>query len=785
MLQFVPRAATLAPLAVTAFVCATLKTAVARPGDTDPTSDHISRLAGEYGFQSMVLSKLGDGISNLTAGDVDGDGRGDLAVVQNSRSKIELLVVPAAGERAGDGKSGSEKQNELSDETFFRRESLPVEEKVTALAIADVAGDAVPEILYLGDSGKLTIATRRGRGDYATLQRIEIEEPSASAMAIQVVSLAPTQRALLVLGTNATQIFRPTAAGRYELDLSLPNATRNADQFHVTDLDGDGNHDLVYVVLDSEWPVRFRLGGPVRDGRLDFGPELTSRFASMRAIQFRDVDGEKGTEAIGIRSKSGRLAMLRFAAQGQGSEGALSALRSIPFRPLKDADQREFVLLEGKGHEPMVLVAEPSAAQVSVFGGLLHGGGAPRVAASLSQVARPHLADVDGDGVAELVIASTAERVIGISRLKDGVLEFPRALPIPEGGDMLALDAADLDGDGKAEISLLVAEGKGKDRKGRVLELDANGTPVRDSWEIGKLSKDPTDVWRIDLDRDGHLDAVLFVARDLPRILLAGKDGKGFEEVKVEERGLGILNGLERGQLAFGDVDRDGKSELLVPRGNFVRAIYLDATRMPVTVLQCNLDDPTAQVKRVALIDLDGSGPSELAIHDEKSGRLEVWRADGKTSERLARVDLGGVVPTFLAGCDLDADGKQDLVVGAPDRLAVVKNAAADPGFVSVADLEIPLKNAFPDRLALGEVNGDGTLDVVATESVDHQMLFVAIRKDALEYALRFKVFETRIFESQRGGREPREVVVADVTGDQKQDVAIVVHDRVIVYPQE
>jgi hypothetical protein len=32
---------------------------------------------------------------------------------------------------------------------------------------------------------------------------------------------------------------------------------------------------------------------------------------------------------------------------------------------------------------------------------------------------------------------------------------------------------------------------------------------------------------------------------------------------------------------------------------------------------------------------------------------------------------------------------------------------------------------------------------------------------------------------------EPREALVADVTGDHKNDLIILVHDRILVYPQE
>jgi hypothetical protein len=41
-------------------------------------------------------------------------------------------------------------------------------------------------------------------------------------------------------------------------------------------------------------------------------------------------------------------------------------------------------------------------------------------------------------------------------------------------------------------------------------------------------------------------------------------------------------------------------------------------------------------------------------------------------------------------------------------------------------------------------------------------------------------------FRTGRGdGAEPREALIADVTGDKKNDLIILVHDRVLVYPQE
>ena len=61
-------------------------------------SQEGERLAELYGFQPLEIYKLDDRISNLRAGDLDGDGVADLAVVNNGRSRIDLLLSKPAAE---------------------------------------------------------------------------------------------------------------------------------------------------------------------------------------------------------------------------------------------------------------------------------------------------------------------------------------------------------------------------------------------------------------------------------------------------------------------------------------------------------------------------------------------------------------------------------------------------------------------------------------------------------------------------------------------------------------
>ena len=54
---------------------------------------------------------------------------------------------------------------------------------------------------------------------------------------------------------------------------------------------------------------------------------------------------------------------------------------------------------------------------------------------------------------------------------------------------------------------------------------------------------------------------------------------------------------------------------------------------------------------------------------------------------------------------------------------------------------------------------------------------------------MRFKVFEQKSYREAKAhaksGVEPRELKIADVTGDKKNDLVTIIHDRMIVYPQD
>jgi hypothetical protein len=100
---------------------------------------------------------------------------------------------------------------------------------------------------------------------------------------------------------------------------------------------------------------------------------------------------------------------------------------------------------------------------------------------------------------------------------------------------------------------------------------------------------------------------------------------------------------------------------------------------------------------------------------------------------------------------------------------------------------ETPIRDGRLLDVVTGDLDGDGRKDLVFLETARNYIDLVVYSADQkLVPANRWPVFEERTYRGRTTNLpEPREAVVAEVTGDGKNDLLVLVHDRVLLYPQE
>ena len=218
------------------------------------------------------------------------------------------------------------------------------------------------------------------------------------------------------------------------------------------------------------------------------------------------------------------------------------------------------------------------------------------------------------------------------------------------------------------------------------------------------------------------------------------------------------------GGMAIGDLNRDGRDDLVVAGGQVAVFLAVDGG--------FSLADlpPTDGAVSVDLADVDADGLLDLLVGRESDEDLILWGETLLSDQQQRAVFKGGAPTTGLISVDLDEDGLLDIV-----RLGYGGGrAAADVIWRQVATRvfeEIELPNSRRRSLAAGvaDFDGSGSLDLWVTRDVGWKTggdsLYVGSRSDPLLWEDRATDFGTAVEIDGMG------VALADFTGDQQIDV--------------
>ena len=91
-----------------------------------------------------------------------------------------------------------------------------------------------------------------------------------------------------------------------------------------------------------------------------------------------------------------------------------------------------------------------------------------------------------------------------------------------------------------------------------------------------------------------------------------------------------------------------------------------------------------------------------------------------------------------------------------------------------------------PHEIGAGDVNNDGYMDLVSLDAGEQMADILSFSDKAQLHPMSsFKIFESKIFSAGEPREfEPRQAIIADVSGDGLDDLILLAHDRVLVYPQ-
>jgi hypothetical protein len=336
--------------------------------------------------------------------------------------------------------------------------------------------------------------------------------------------------------------------------------------------------------------------------------------------------------------------------------------------------------------------------------------------------------DFNEDGNPDVAVAYASGEVWFFTGDGRGRLRAAQSLPVP--GSASALVASDFDADGAADLVVALSSTNTGAGAIQFLRNDGHGT-FRLIGTPAPAGRNPRRLCAGDFDGDGSVDFAVTNGPDRAVTVLFGGAPPEVSATKTlpSEAPLGMLPS----DVAAGDIDGDGRDDLLVANGT------LDLGPIPLAGLGRALEaDPVAQRGNGALFISSGDRefePARMLPIDNTPQDVRIMAVNRDGRPDIAAGGFGGILelvansngdfvrgtPTgnssilAFAGADLNGDGRIDF--------AAVNSATVDV-FLRRIDGSLPSRlvvstppgfQYIPSSSVAADVNGDGIQDLLAS----------------------------------------------------------------------
>jgi hypothetical protein len=692
------------------------------------------------GWQAMRVAAQDGSPTRMVAADLDGEGRDELIVVNTRDSRLDLFRwLPVDQRSTASTPASDDGPNELPLALDWKKSEVALEELPLDVVVQDLDGDKKPEIVILTSPSNKVVAYR--------LEATDEWKKSTSWDLLPGSPVAKNGLLLRLRVDGKPELLVSCEQGIQTLTLTpgsratwlSPRESHGRQGWKLTDLDGDGDLDLV------EWSQLPRQ--TIRWYECHEGTFLPAQAVFDQSIHGFDVLSLPGKPAELLLLGGSQQGLLRRYVLTRGEEKDLARQEAVPM-PGGSSAAWCSISLAG---QPALVAVDPSQPRLRVqpLGG--EGWLAEQSFPTIGNI-RGLLSPAARPGTLLIWVKDAAD--LYESKWDAGRLTYPKLLP----------QSADI-----------------KDRK--ILALDRVGDKA---WWAQRVGSDldlylwkPGDVEATKTRFTGlgaKVDKVIWLGGEV--LLVQDAFAKGAKLVRLKE-GKALTS--EPANLAKVDL---AEFKLL----DFNQK--LRPARLTEGVLQW-LDDDLQPADQIML----SAGQRIGAFVPAADGQAWAMEQGGTFLHRLKPDEAGilreaesvrlpggqNVIDDPLLGLMLvDQDRLVRLSRGRPWNLKLIDSLDSRVGRPS------GVKEATIHRILTTDLTGDGIAEVVLCDDRRHQLTVLERTETKLEPRLSWPVFEDQTY--PYGGTqhnlvsEPRLIVGLNADGDGQQDAALLCHDRLLFY---
>jgi hypothetical protein len=691
-------------------------------------------LAGSTIFNPKQDIAAGTNPRAVTIGDLDGDGKPDLVMVNNSATPVTIIRNTSSGGVV----------------SFGAKQDFGPSVQVQSVTIGDLDGDGKPD-LAVATFGSFTMQIYRNTsvpGAISFAAPVGFDGYYPKYAVIDDIDGDGKPDLAVACGSNRVIILRNLSTpGTILFDTKIEFSTPNySEGVRLGDIDGDGKPDL--AVTNDQSGNMSLLRNISFPGSILFAAKIDYPVGlNPHKLVMGDMDGDGKTDiSVGLRNNSFVSVFRNTSTPG-----------TISLAPKVD------------------LATSGSSVGLSI--GDVDGDG------------KPDLATAN-------YFPTTASLLINTST--PGSISFATQLDLPTPSNPESVAIGDMDGDGRPDISVTSYSGTLLIFQQKVVVLppaitgfspasgpvgssvvitgtNFNTTPAQNIVFFGATKATVTAATFNSLTVTVPLGSTyqLISATNLATNLTAFAD-KAFN---VTLAGSTIFNpkqdiaaGTNPRAVTIGDLDGDGKPDLVMVNNSATPVTIIRNTSSGGVVSFAAKQDfgPSVQVQSVTIGDLDGDGKPDMAVSTFGSFTMQIYRntsVPGAISF-AAPVGFDGYYPKYAVIDDIDGDGKPDLAVACGSNRVIILRNLSTPGTI-LFDTKIEFSTPnYSEGVRLGDIDGDGKPDLAVTNDQSGNMSL--LRNISFPGSIQFAA---KI--DYPVGLNPHKLVMGDMDGDGKTDISV------------